>query len=85
MRHKSLAALAMLSWETFGALAALSATLPSYLGLTFCFAIAAMMDRIVCRLANRTPCKLLDKRIVMFFGMLVGKDGLTPQMSGTTG
>lgn len=47
VRHKGLGALAILSWGTLGALGALSSTLPPFLVLTFCFAIAAGMGNPV--------------------------------------
>ncbi|WP_273249230.1 DMT family transporter [Sediminimonas qiaohouensis] len=62
--------MAILSWGTLGALGALSATLPPHLVLTLGFAIAAVMGWIICRLTSRTPAKLLDKRVVMFAGLV---------------
>lgn len=70
VRHTSLGALAILSWGTLGALGALSATLPPHLVLTFCFAIAAAMGWLICRLTGRTPARLPDRRVAMFAGLL---------------
>ncbi len=70
VRHTGLGALAILSWGTLGALGALSATLPPHLVLTFCFAIAAAMGWVICRLTGKTPARLLDQRVAMFAGLL---------------
>jgi len=69
-RHTGLGALAILSWGTLGALGAFSASLPPYLVLTFCFAIAATMGLVICAATGRKPVRLLDRRTVLFAGLL---------------
>ncbi len=69
-RHTGLGALAILSWGTLGALGALSVSLPPYLVLTVCFAIAAVMGVIICLVTGRRPVRLLDRRIGLFAGLL---------------
>ncbi|CRL12818.1 Aromatic amino acid exporter YddG [Phaeobacter italicus] len=69
-RHTGLGALAILSWGTLGALGAFSASLPPYLVLTFCFAVAAAMGLVICAATGRKPVRLLDRRTVLFAGLL---------------
>ncbi|UWQ29326.1 EamA family transporter [Leisingera sp. M523] len=69
-RHTGLGALAILSWGTLGVLGAFSASLPPYLVLTFCFAIAAGMGLAICAATGRKPVRLLDRRTILFAGLL---------------
>ncbi|WP_281930212.1 DMT family transporter [Roseibium album] len=69
-QHTGLGALAILSWGTLGTLGALSASLPAYLVLTICFAIAAGLGWMICRKTGRTPAPLLDRRIGLFAALL---------------
>ncbi|WP_241480921.1 DMT family transporter [Leisingera sp. ANG-M6] len=62
--------MAILSWGTLGVLGAFSASLPPYLVLTFCFAIAAGMGLAICAVTGRKPLRLLDRRTILFAGLL---------------
>lgn len=69
-KHTALGALAILLWGTLGALGALSASLPPYLVLTFCFAIAAGLGLIICVVTGREPARIWDRRTSLFAGLL---------------
>lgn len=68
-RHTGLGTLAILSWG-LGAFGALSASLPSQLVPTFCFAMAAGMGWVFCLVTGRILVSLLGRRGAMIAMLL---------------